>query len=462
MQDIIRYVKTQHDRYLDELKTYLAIPSISGDSEKEDSMLKAAEHTAELLRRAGCTDSKVNLTTGNPVVTGSRIVDDKLPTILIYGHYDVQPVDPLELWNKDPFEAYVKDDTIIARGSADDKGQVFIHIKALEAYKESGINAPVNLKFIIEGEEEVGSPSLAPFLVQNKELLSADQVLVSDTSMWAKGIPAITYGLKGITYLEFELTGPNRDLHSGEYGGAVANPAEIICRMITHAKDKDGRIQIPGFYERVRTISDDERRIIAQAPFDESNYKKELDVDDLWGETGYSTVERLWVRPTFEVNGIWGGYTEAGSKTVLPAKAAVKVSMRLVPDQDPHEIAELTEKFFRSIMPGSMKMTFKKHETGFPFVALLDSPYIKAAARALKEAFDREPLMIRVGGSIPIVTEFKNILGLDTLLVGYCLPGCRAHSPNENLHLPTFFAGIESQVRMMRYFGELSSLKGKR
>ncbi len=457
MNKLISFTQANHERYIRELTEYLAIPSISSDPSEKESMMKAAEHTAQMLRDAGCDEAVVHSTDKHPVVTGSVHVDDKLPTMLIYGHYDVQPIDPIELWEKDPFEAFVKGDYIIGRGSADDKGQVFIHIKAIEAYKLNNTPLPLNVKFIIEGEEEIGSPSLAKFMSEHKELLAADVAVVSDTAMWAAGMPAITYGLKGISYFEFELTGPNHDLHSGEYGGGVANPAEIIARMLAQVKDDQGRIQIPGFYDDVRDISDDERALLARIPYKEAEYKAELDVDALWGEEGYTHLERVWTRPTFEINGIWGGFIGTGSKTVLPSKAAAKVSMRLVPDQDPHEMMDKAIEFIKSITPPTMKIDILRHEAGLPFLTELDSPYIRAGAHALKETFDREPLMIRGGGSIPIVTDMKNILDLEVLLVGYCLPTCRAHSPNENLHLPSFFNGIESQVRMMKYISEIKA-----
>lgn len=455
MLHIIQHVQSQRERYLEELKAYLSIASISSDPDRTQEMLRAGEHTAGLLRKAGCGDVIVHRTEGHPIVTGSIIVDNTRPTVLIYGHYDVQPVDPLDLWERNPFEAHIKDDTIIARGSADDKGQVFMHFKAVEAFREMNETLPVNVKFVVEGEEEIASPNLVPFLEQNRDLLAADFALVSDTSMWAAGMPAITYGLRGLAYLEINVTGPSHDLHSGEFGGTVPNPAEVLARMLAKAKDDAGRIQIPGFYDKVETVTDEERKMLALPPYNDAEYKKDLGIRDHWGETGYSPVERTWIRPTFEVNGIWGGFTGTGAKTVLPSKASAKISMRLVPNQAPDEIADLVEAWIMGIAPGYVDVRVKRFAGGKPFVVPLDNPFLPAATRALEDSFGREPFLLRGGGSIPIVADFKRILGLDTLLAGFSLPNCRAHSPNENMHLPSFFTGIESLVRMMDYFGKV-------
>jgi len=454
METALKQVRANHSRYLDELKHYLAIPSISSDPERKADTAKCAAHTADLLRAAGITDVKVVPTAGHPVVFGQWAGAPGRPTVLLYGHYDVQPVDPIDLWEHDPFAPWVKNDRIIARGSSDDKGQIFIHIKALEAIHNATGGFPVNLKIIFEGEEEVGSPNLTPFLKQHKNELSADVALVSDTQMWAEMLPSVTFGLRGLSYLEIELTGPNRDLHSGTYGGVVANPAEIIARLVASAKDDHGRILIPGFYDRVQPITNTERAAISRIPFDETEYKQDLGVADLWGEAPYTPLERAWVRPTLEVNGIFGGFTGVGAKTVLPTKASAKISMRLVPDQDPGEIADLTENFFRQTAPQSVTVKVTRHHGGKPIVVNLNNPYIAAAARALRESYGNEPLFIREGGSIPIVADFKEILGLDTLLIGYALPDARTHSPNENLHLPTIFLGLESLVRMYHYLAE--------
>ncbi len=452
MQQSLELVRSSHDNYIEELKTYLAIPSISSDPGSEKAMIECADHTAKLLKDAGIENVKVNKTPGHPVVTGDWLHADDSPTVLIYGHFDVQPVDPLDLWEHDPFKAHIRDDRIIARGSADDKGQLFMHIKAVEAILKTTGKLPINVKFLCEGEEEIGSPSLPGFLKDNIDYLSSDVVVVSDSGMLAEGMPAITYGLKGLTYLEIELTGPNRDLHSGTYGGVVANPAEILARLLASIKDENGRIMIPGFYDKVIDLSGNERKLIAKVPHDEEKYRADIGVDELWGEAGYTTFERAWARPTFEVNGIWGGFTGSGAKTVLPSKAYAKVSSRLVPNQDPDEIIELTEKFLVERAPRSVKIKITRFHGGHPVVTPLDSPYIKAAEQALSESYNHEVYFIREGGSIPIVADFKTILGLDTLLLGYSLPDARTHSPNENLHLPTFFTGIESLVKMWYYF----------
>jgi len=451
MEQTLAYVRSERERYLDELKAYLAVPSISSDPESKPAVAKCAEMTAKMMREAGLEAVVIHPTAGHPVVTGSWLKAPGRPTILIYGHYDVQPVDPLELWEKPPFEAHMKDNRLVARGSADDKGQVFMHLKAVEAVMKKEGKLPLNVKFLIEGEEEIGSPNLTIFLENNKELLKADVCVISDSQMWAEGMPAITYGLRGLAYLEVELTGPNRDLHSGSYGGAVANPAEMLVRLLAGVKDANGVIQIPGFYDRVRKLTPIERETIAEVPFDEAEYKRELGVEELWGEAPYTPIERTWARPTFEINGIWGGYTGPGAKTVLPGVASAKVSMRLVPDQDPDEIASLVQDYLTKTAPKSVKVKIIRHHGGRPGVVPLDNRFMGAAKRALKESFNREPLFIREGGSIPIVADFKSILGVDTLLIGYALPDNRAHSPNENFHIPTMFTGIESLVRLLHY-----------
>lgn len=455
MHKTLEYASSHSKQYIAELKDYLAIPSISSDPDYTDAMLKTAEFTKEQLLKAGCQIAEVHQTAGHPVVTGSWIVDESLPTVLVYGHYDVQPVDPIELWDKDPFKAHVRGNYIYARGAADDKGQILMHFKTLEAFKETSGKPPVNVKFLVEGEEEIASPSLPAFLRANRDLLSSDLILISDTSMWDIGKPAITYGLRGLAYLELFVTGPDRDLHSGEFGGAVANPAEVLARMISQVKDYKGRIVIPGFYDNVETVSDEERKALAQAPFDLAKYKQEQGVNDLWGEEGFSTVERTWIRPTFEVNGIWGGFTGVGAKTVLPSKAAAKVSCRLVPNQSPREIEDKLEDFFKSIAPPYITLEVKRHAGGNPVVAPIDTPYMQAALKGLEEAFDEKPLVLRGGGSIPIVADFKKILGLDSLLVGFCLPSARAHSPNENMHLPSFHTGIDSLIRIYSYLKDV-------
>ena len=362
---------------------------------------------------------------------------------------------PLELWEHPPFEPHVKGDKLVARGATDDKGQLFMHIKAVEAILNQTGELPVNVKFLFEGEEEIGSPNLTEFLRDNKEALKADVVVVSDTDMWDAGIPAICYGLKGLTFLEIEMIGPNADLHSGEYGGAVANPAEIMARMLASVKDESGRIQIPGFYESVQEQSEKEKQLLGKIPWDEEAYMKRLGVEELWGEAPYSAMERAWLRPTFEINGIWSGFIGDGAKTVLPSKANAKISCRLVPDQEPEEIEEIVKKYFIENSPKSVKVNVQRFHGGKPFIVPLDNPYMGAAAKALNDTFEHELYYKRGGGSIPIVADFKEILGLDTLLVGFGLPDCKAHSPNEDFHIPTFHTGMEAIVRLMYNIGEL-------
>ncbi len=454
MESALEYTKSNRERYLKELTEYLAIPSISSDPNHKSDVQYCAEWTAQHFASIGLKNATVHKTEGHPIVTAEWINAPDKPTVLIYGHYDVQPVDPIELWEQPPFVPHIKNNRIVARGAADDKGQLFMHIKAVEAILKTLGKLPLNVKFIIEGEEEVGSTNLSAFLKNNYEKLSANIVAVSDTSMWAENVPSITYGLRGLVYLEIEMTGPNRDLHSGTYGGAVANPAEILARLLAKIKDDKGIIQIPGFYSKVQELSAKERELLKKIPFDETEYKKELGVDELWGESGYNTLERVWVRPTFEINGIWGGYIGVGAKTVLPSKASAKVSMRLVPHQDPEEITNLVEKYIIENTPKSVKVNIIRHHGGKPIVVPLDNPYLNSATRAFRETWKNEPLFIREGGSIPIVADFKQILGLDTLLLGFALPDNRAHSPNENFHLPTFFLGIESLIRFLFYLSE--------
>ncbi|MDP8240083.1 MAG: dipeptidase [Candidatus Hatepunaea meridiana] len=452
MQQALNFVKSNHQRYIEELKTFLTIPSISSDPERKQAMYDCAEHAVNLLKDAGIDNLKIHNTPGHPVVTGDWLHAPDAPTVLIYGHLDVQPVDPLDLWEKDPFVAHIQNDRLVARGTADDKGQLYMHVKALEAILKTDGKLPVNVKIILESEEEIGSVNLPAFLKANKEYLTTDIAVVSDSGMLAEGKPAITYGLKGLTYLEIELTGPNRDLHSGTFGGAVANPAEILARLLASVKDEKGRIQIPGFYDRIPDMTEEERARIARVPYNETEYMSSLGVEELWGEEPYTRRERTGARPTFEINGIWSGFTGVGAKTVLPSKAHAKFSMRLVPDQDPDEIMELVEKYFIEKAPKSVKVKFIRHHGGHPVVTPIDSKYMKAAEQALAESYNHEVYFLREGGSIPIVADFKKILGVDTLLLGFALPDARTHSPNENIHLPTFFTGIESLVRTWYYF----------
>jgi acetylornithine deacetylase/succinyl-diaminopimelate desuccinylase-like protein len=388
-------------------------------------------------------------------VYAEKLIDPKLPTVLVYGHYDVQPADPLELWDSPPFEPVIKDDFIYARGAADDKGQMYMHVKAFEAMMETD-SLPCNVKFMIEGEEEVGSDSLAPFLENNKEKLQADVVLVSDTALLANDTPSITMGLRGLSYVEVEVTGPNRDLHSGIYGGAVANPINVLTKMIASLTDENHKITVKGFYDDVVEVSDEERKIMNAAPFDKEAYKKDLDIKAVSGEKGYTTLERTSIRPTLDVNGIWGGYIAPGAKTVLPSKATAKISMRLVPNQSSDKITELFKKHFESIAPNSVKVKVTPHHGGEPVVAPVDSVAYKAAEQAMTDTFGIKPLPVRGGGSIPIVALFEETLGLKTILMGFGLDANKIHSPNENYGLFNYFKGIETIPLFFKHFAEFS------
>ncbi len=436
-------VEQNKDRFISELFDLLRIPSVSADPRYKDDVLKMAGAVAESLRKAGAENVEVCPTAGYPIVYGEKITDPSLPTVLVYGHYDVQPPDPLDLWNSPPFEPVIKDEKIYARGACDDKGQMFMHIKAFELMQASG-SLPCNVKFMIEGEEEVGSSNLDKFLTDNRERLRADCVLVSDTSMIANDIPSITTGLRGLSYVEVEVTGPNRDLHSGVYGGGVANPVNVLCEMIASLKDADKRITIPGFYEDVIELSAGERSLIAAAPFDVQAYMSELKIGAVEGETGYTTVERTSVRPTLDVNGIWGGYTGEGAKTVLPSKAYAKISMRLVPNQDPDKITDLFKQHFEQIAPPSVKVEVRPHHGGRPAVTPVDSVEYQAAALAMEATFGKKPVPARGGGSIPIVASFERILGLKTVLMGFGLDTDDIHSPNEHFGVFNYLKGIET------------------
>ena len=445
------YLAENKKRFLDELIELLKIPSISADSKYKDDVKKAAEYVKQKLEQAGVDKAELCETAGHPIVYGEKMVDDSVPTILVYGHYDVQPPDPLELWNSPPFEPVIKDDKIYARGACDDKGQMYMHIKAFEAMVTTN-NLPCNVKFMIEGEEEVGSDNLGIFVKQNKDKLAADVILISDTSIISNDQPSITIGLRGLSYLEVELTGPNRDLHSGVYGGAVANPINTLCEMIASLKDDNNQITIPGFYDKVRDFTSEERDEINKAPFDLQDYKRDLEIGDVDGEIGYTTLERIGIRPTIDVNGIWGGYTGEGAKTVLPAKAFAKISMRLVPDQNSEEITELFIKHMESITPETMTIKIKKHHGGEPNITPTDSFGYEAAGKAFEEAWGKKPIPTLEGGSIPIVALFKEELGLDAILLGFGLNSDAIHSPNENYGLFNFYKGIETIILFHKYF----------
>lgn len=443
MKDLKQYIEANKQRFLDELFDYIRIPSVSSIADHKPDMYKAAEYVKASLLDAGCDKAQVYETEGNPVTYGEKIIDSKLPTVLVYGHMDVMPVDPLELWNSKPFEPIIKDEKIWARGADDDKGQSFMHIKAFE-YMVKTNQLPCNVKFMIEGEEEIGSPNLPKFCIDNKEMLKADVILVSDTSMIANDIPSITTGLRGLSYWEVEVTGANRDLHSGLFGGAVANPINVLAKMIAQMTDENNHITIPGFYDNVIEVSESERAEMAKAPFDEEKYKKAIDVQELHGEKGYTTSEHTGIRPSFDVCGIWGGYTGEGAKTVLPAKAFAKISTRLVPNQDNVKISELFKKHFESIAPKSVKVEVKPLHGGQGYVCPVDTPAYLAADKAYTETFGKKPVPVRSGGSIPIISEFERILGLKSVLMGFGLESDAIHSPNENYPLFNFFKGIET------------------
>jgi len=455
MQEIRRYVSDNKQRFLEELFELLRFPSVSADPKYKADMLKTAQYVADKLKSAGADTVEICPTAGYPIVFGEKIIDRSLPTVLVYGHYDVQPPDPIELWHTPPFEPTIRDEKIYARGSCDDKGQFYMHVKAFELMMK--INSlPCNVKFMIEGEEEVGSSNLGIFVSQNKERLKADVVLISDTSMIGLENPSLETGLRGLSYVEVEVTGPDRDLHSGVYGGAVGNPATILAKLIASMHDENNHITIPGFYDDVLELSEQERDMLNRAPYNESEYKVDLKVDELWGEKGYTTLERTGTRPTLEVNGIWGGYIGEGAKTVLPSKAYAKISMRLVPNQQSDKITKLFKDHFESIAPKSVKVKVTPHHGGEPVVTPTDSIAFKAAQKAIFESFGKEPIPTRGGGSIPIVALFEKELGIKTVLMGFGLDSDNLHSPNEKFDLANFYKGIETIPLFFRYFAELS------
>jgi len=455
------YIEKNKERFLDELIELLKIPSISADSAYKKDVLKTAEAVKKQLAKAGCDSVEICETPGYPIVYGEKIIDKKLPTILVYGHYDVQPPDPLNLWDSPPFEPVIKktklhpEGAIFARGSCDDKGQMYMHVKALE-YMTKTDQLPCNVKFMIEGEEEVGSSSLGWFVSKNKKKLANDVILISDTGMIAKDVPSITTGLRGLSYVEVEVTGPNRDLHSGLYGGAVANPINVLTKMIASLHDKNNHITIPGFYDDVEKLSKKEREKMAEAPFSLENYKKALDIDAVYGEKGYSTNERNSIRPTLDVNGIWGGYIGEGAKTVIASKAFAKISMRLVPNQDWKKITELFTKHFESIAPEGVRVKVKPHHGGQAYVTPIDSLGYKAAEKAYEETFGKTPIPQRSGGSIPIVALFEKELKSKTILMGFGLDSDAIHSPNEHFGIWNYLKGIETIPQFYHYFTELS------
>ena len=451
MNVIKEYVDKHRERFLQELFDLIRIPSVSSKPEAGRDMVKAADYVRESLLKAGADHAEVKPTSGMPVVYGYRIINQSLPTVLVYGHYDVQPAEPLDLWDSPPFEPEIRDGKIYARGADDDKGQLFMHVKAFEMMNATG-TLPCNVKFMIEGEEEIGSPSLKQFCKEHKELLKADIILISDTTMIAQDIPSITVGLRGLSYLEVELTGPNRDLHSGLYGGAVGNPANLLAKMIASLTDENNRVTIPGFYDDVLEVSDEERTEMAKAPFNLETYKKALDIDEVVGENGYTTTERTGIRPSLDVNGIWSGHTGEGAKTVLPSKASAKISMRLVPNQDSKKIDELFIRHMQHIAPEGTKIKVRSLHGGQGYVTPIDFPAYRAASRAIKESFGKAPIPVRSGGSIPIVSDFEEVLGIKSILMGFGLDSDAIHSPNENYPLFNFYKGIETIPLFYTYF----------
>lgn len=454
MENINDYIKEHQDRFLEELFDLIRIPSISAMEEHNDDMLKTAAYIKESLLKAGADKAEIMSTKGHPVVYGEKLIDPSLPTVLVYGHYDVQPVEPLDLWKSPPFEPEIREGKIYARGADDDKGQLFMHVKAFE-YMNAKNSLPCNVKFMIEGEEEVGSPSLKEFCKENKEMLQADVILISDTTMISLDIPSITTGLRGLSYLEVEITGPNRDLHSGLYGGAVANPINVLSEMIASLTDDKKHITIPGFYDDVLVVSEEERAEMAKAPFDLEAYQQAIDIDSVSGEEGYSTPERTGIRPSLDVCGIWGGYTGEGAKTVLPSKAYAKISMRLVPNQVSTKVDELFEKYFKSIAPEGVKVKVTSLHGGQGYVSPIDSAAYQAASKAVEKTFGKKPVPSRSGGSIPIVSDFEEILEMKSILLGFGLESDAIHSPNENYPLDNFFKGIETIPYFYKYFAEL-------
>lgn len=456
MQVWKEFQEKNKDRFLHELLDMLRIPSVSADSRHKEDIIKCAQMVKQRLLEAGADKADLYETGGHPVVYGEKIIDKKLPTVLVYGHYDVQPPDPLELWHSGPFDPVIKDGRIYARGACDDKGQFYMHVKAFETMSKTH-TLSCNIKFMIEGEEEVGSENLETFVRENKDLLKADVVLISDTSMISMEHPSIEIGLRGLAYMEVEVTGPDRDLHSGVYGGAVANPATILCRMITSLHDENNHITIPGFYDKVIDLSDAERKALNEAPFDEKEYKKDLGVKTLWGEKGYTTLERTGIRPTVEVNGIWSGYTGEGAKTVLPAKAHAKISMRLVPDQKSAEIERLFTDYFKRLAPDYVTVKVIPVHGGEAAVTPTDSVAYKAAEKAIETTFGKKPIPTRGGGSIPIVALFEDVLSVKSVLFGFGLDNDNLHSPNEKYDLFNFYKGIETIPYFHKYFAEMKA-----
>lgn len=456
MFKVIDFIQTNRDRYIQELKQYLAIPSISALPEHAGDVHRCAEWSAEEMTRIGLNNVRLEPTPGNPIVYGEWLGAPDAPTILFYGHYDVQPVDPLELWDSPPFEATVRDGEIYARGAADDKGQVFMHFKAIEAHLKQNGSLPVNIKVVLEGEEEVGSVNLDNYVRANREQLKADVVVISDSAMFDRGVPSICYSLRGLVYFQIDIRGTKSDLHSGIFGGAVANPNMVLAQILSQMKDRSGRVKITGFYDDVRELTQEERDAWKKLPFNEKQYRKNLEAPKLFGETGYTTLERTWGRPTFEVNGILGGFTGEGAKTVIPAVAMAKVSMRLVPNQDPDKIAELFEAYVKEVAPPTVEVKVTRMHGGKPWITEYDNPFVQAAGRAIEQGFGQTPVFCREGGSIPVVSTFQEELQVPAVLFGVGLPDENAHAPNEKLDLTNFHNGIVASAIL---YNEIASIK---
>ena len=454
MNEVLEYAERNFDTFTTELEDLLRIPSVSTDSSYADDVREAADWLADNVEQAGVEHVEVVDTDGHPIVYAEHGSDPNKPTVLVYGHYDVQPPDPMDLWETPPFEPVRKNGTLYARGACDDKGQMFMHVKAIEAYLKEDGELPVNLKMIVEGEEETGSVHLAPFIEANQEKLAADVVLISDTAMFAPGVPSITYGLRGLAYTEVTLRGPNRDLHSGIYGGAVDNPANALSRIIAQLHDENHRITIPGFYDDVRDLTEEERETYAQLPFDLDRWKDEIGIDEVLTEEGYTALECISARPTLDVNGMWSGYTGEGAKTVLPSEAHAKISMRLVPNQRTEDVYDKLESHLEELAPDTMTLEFKRLHGGKPVLVDTESTAMQSAKEAMTEVFGKEPFFVRNGGSIPVVADFKDILGLDSVLMGFGLDSDAIHSPNEHFGLDRFQKGIESIIRFHRAYGE--------
>ncbi len=459
MDNVLSFIDQNKDRYLSELKDLLAIPSVSTNPQNKSDMDRCAQWVANHMQTIGLQNVQIYPTPGHSVVYADWLNAPGKPTVLLYGHYDVQPPEPLDLWTSPPFDATIRGDNLYARGSADDKGQVFIHFKSIEAFLKNTGELPINLKLLIEGEEEIGSTHLDEFVEAHKDLLKADLVLISDSSMFAKDVPSICYGLRGLSYLQIDLVGPNRDLHSGSFGGSVHNPIQALTEIIAQLHDKNGRITIPGFYKNVRPLTKKERTAYKKLPWSDKKYAKDLGVKQLYGEKGFTSLERVWARPTLECNGIWGGFIGEGAKTVLPSRASAKISMRLVPDQKSAKIGKLVANHIKKIAPKTVQVTVRDLHGGEAAITPIDSPGVQAAIAALEKGFGKKPLYQREGGSIPIVTQFKQLLGLDTVLLGFGLPDENAHAPDEHINLDNFFGGIRTSAH---FFSELPNFMNGR